>query len=46
MIFDVRGCAVQMFTIRWRLRLWPTRWSLITGYDNRDNRPFVGFAEY
>jgi len=40
------GYAATLLSTRKLLRLWPSRWWLVRGRDNRNGRFFIGLARY
>jgi hypothetical protein len=46
MLLHRTGYAATLLGTRKLLRLWPSRWWLVRGRDNRDGRLFIGFARY
>jgi len=46
MLLHRTGYAATLLGTRKLVRLWPSRWWLVRGRDNRDGRLFIGFARY
>ena len=46
MLLHRTGYAATLLGTRKLVRLWPSRWWLVRGRDNRDGRLFVGLARY